>query len=64
MTGRVDIPWCICEKSAKKVKNEVTGTEKHSLGKILKKTFKYCAFLGSCDLNLNFFVIISTIRRI
>ena len=31
MTGRVDLLWRIFEKSAKKVKNEVTGLEIHNV---------------------------------
>ena len=39
MTGRVDIIWRIFGKIAKKVKNEVTGTEKRRFWLIYLKLF-------------------------
>ena len=53
MTGRVDILWCIFEKS-KKVKNEVIGTEKFRFWLIYLKTFKKITFFGPCYFNFNF----------
>ena len=46
MTGRVNILWRIFEKIAKKVKNEVTGTEKRRIWLIYLKTFYTFTFLG------------------
>ena len=40
MTRRVDIVLRICDKNAKKIKNEVTGTEKHRFWLTYLKTLK------------------------
>ena len=53
MTGRVDILWHILEKK-QKVKNEVTGTEKHRFWLIYLKTFHKSTFLGPVTSILTF----------
>ena len=46
MTGRVDIPWRIFEKSAKLAIHEITGTEKYSfLVNYSKKNVKIFFFV-------------------
>ena len=54
MTGRVDIIWQIFEKNGKKVKNEVTGTEKRRFWLIYLKTFQKFTFLGPVTSILTF----------
>ena len=45
ITGRVDIPWRIFEKSAKKIENEVPGPKHHFLVNFAEKGFNYMMYI-------------------
>ena len=55
MTGRVDIQCRIFKKNCKKVKNEVTRTEKRRFRLIYLKTFHKSTYLGPVTSILTFF---------